>query len=164
MFEDLFIKPVAIETIEIQSDSAKEVAIEKAKQAYSQLQKPVVVTDTFWSIPALNGFPGAFMKQISDQFTAEDWLALTGRHKDKTIIFSENIGFFDGTEEHFVSKEFAGRIVEPRGKFKTSIEEVAEFNGKTLAEGQTLGKTSHDPKDYVWYDFLKWYTDKHLSK
>ena len=160
LFPDIDIKPVDIETTEIQSDNARKVAIEKAKQAYSQIYKPVVVTDTFWSIPALNGFPGAYMKQVSDQFTAEDWIDLMKRHKDKTIIFTENIAFTDGRVSHFVSKPFEGKIVSPRAKFRTSIEEVAEFSGRTLAEAHKRGDTSHDPKEYVWYDFIKWYVKK----
>jgi len=154
--EEIIIKPVNIETRELQSDSAEEVALEKAKQAYSQIGKPVVVTDTFWSIPALHGFPGAYMKNISAWFSTDDWLALLSQHQDKTIFFSENIGYFDGEEFQFVSKSFEGRIVEPRGESDVSIENVAEFEGKTIAEAREKGDTSHDPKDYVWYEFLKW--------
>jgi XTP/dITP diphosphohydrolase len=162
LFKGIVIKPTSIETIEIQSDSAEEIATEKAKQAYSQLRKPIVVTDTFWSIPALAGFPGAYMKHVSEKFEAEDWLALMKRHSDKTVVFSENIAFYDGKDSHFITRPYSGKIVEPRGKFTTSIEEVAEFNGRTLAEAHESGTTSHDPKEYIWYEFFKWYTDEHV--
>ena len=34
----------------------------------------IVVADTSWSIPSLNGFPGGYMKDVAEWFTPEDFI------------------------------------------------------------------------------------------
>lgn len=151
-------KPVDIE--EIQSHIPKDVSINKAKQAFAQLQKPLVVTDTFWSIPTLKGFPGPYMKDIANWFTEDDFIALLKDKTDRTVIFSENITYIDKNEIRSFSKEFKGSFAhQPRG-VGNSIENVAEFDGVTLGERREQGGFSHSADDYVWVDFAKWYKNK----
>ena len=61
--------PQKLDIEEIQNPDGKKVAMHKAKQAFNILKKPVVVTDTFWCIPALNGFPGPYMKDVDIWFS-----------------------------------------------------------------------------------------------
>lgn len=145
---------------EIQSSDPKKISEHKARQAYAHTGQPVVVTDTFWSIPALNGFPGAYMKEVAGWFIEQDFLNLVTGKSDNRICFSENITYFDGTQVKSFSKEFWGQIVLPRGT-GISIENVAEFEGKTLGERRTEGGYSHKPEERVWYDFAKWYSTNH---
>ena len=144
---------------EIQSSDPAKISEHKAKAAFEQLNAPLVVTDTFWSIPALNGFPGAYMKDVSKWFSSEDFLNLMANKVDKTIMFSENIVYIDGDRTKHFTKEFYGQIVAPRGVGE-SIEQVAEFNGVTLGEQRERGGFGHAAEDYVWHDFATWYTDK----
>lgn len=150
-------KTVAID--EIQNSIAQKISEHKAKMAFAELKVPLVVTDTFWSIPALNGFPGAYMKEVTEWFKPQDFINLMADKTDKRIMFSENIVYIDeGQVKHF-SKEFWGTIVSPRG-VGLSIEEVSEFEGSTLGERREQGGYSHKPEDYVWYDFAKWYSER----
>ena len=41
-----------------------------------------------WEIPALRGFPGAYMHPVNDWFTAGDWLRLMHGIADRRIIFT----------------------------------------------------------------------------
>ena len=68
-----------VEIDEIQSTVPHAISIDKAEKAYNLIKKPLVVTDTFWRIPALNGFPGAYMKDIANWFSSEDFLSLMER-------------------------------------------------------------------------------------
>jgi len=146
-----------LKLIEIQSEVAQEVSLNKAKQAYETIKKPLVVTDTFFSIPALKGFPGAYMKQMTGWLDSEDFILLLSNKSDKTIKFSENITYIDEKGIKSFSKIFSGTIVDiPRGTGNT-IENVAEFDGVTLGERRTQGGFSHKPEDYVWNDFVQWY-------
>jgi len=52
------VKPIKLDIEEIQSLDPKNISKHKAETAYSLVKKPIVVSDTFWNIPALNGFPG----------------------------------------------------------------------------------------------------------
>lgn len=148
----------SFEIDEIQSHNPRAVAEHKAMAAYKLAGRPVVVTDTCWSIPALNGFPGAYMKDVADWFTEQDFLNLMTGKSDDRISFSENIAYYDGSELKFFTNEFWGRIVPPRGT-GISIENVAEFDGKTLGERRTEGGYSHKPEDFVWADFARWYSE-----
>ena len=141
---------------EIQSSDPRQVTEHKVRAAYAQAHQPVVVTDTSWSIPVLNGFPGAYMKDVAGWLNEQDFLNLIANKADNRISFTENIAYYDGKTLQFFSKEFWGYVVPPRGT-GNSIENVAEFEGKTLGERREEGGYSHKPEDYVWVNFAKWY-------
>lgn len=142
---------------EIQSSEPRQVTDHKVRAAYALAGQPVVVTDTCWSIPALGGFPGAYMKDVAQWFHEQDFLNLMVDKDDDRISFTENIAYYDGETLQFFSKEFWGHIVPPRGT-GNAIENVAEFEGKTLGERRQEGGYSHKPEDYVWTDFAIWFT------
>jgi non-canonical purine NTP pyrophosphatase (RdgB/HAM1 family) len=150
------------DTDEIQSTKPFAVAERKAKDAFAVIKKPIVVTDTFWSIPALGGFPGAYMKEVAEWFSPQDFVVLLADKEDKRIMFSENIVYYDGQDFKRFSKEFWGKIVEPRGKQGNSIELVTEIDGLTISERHDKGEFSHKPEDYVWYDFAKWFSKQNV--
>lgn len=96
----------AFEIDEIQSNDPKKISEHKARQAFELAGRPVVVTDTFWSMPALNGFPGAYMKDVYQWFNEQDFLNLMVDKADTRISFSENITYFDGKLVKSFGKEF----------------------------------------------------------
>ncbi len=147
-----------LEIDEIQSSDPQKISKAKAEQAFSLVGKPVVVTDTYWKIPALNGFPGAYMKEVNEWLSPEDFLQLMKNKDDKRISFTESITYKDGDQTKIFSKEFWGEFADtPRGS-GNSIEQLALFDGQTIAEKKDQGKLSHDPKDYVWFEFAKWFS------
>jgi XTP/dITP diphosphohydrolase len=46
---------------EIQSNDTLEITVSKAKQAWEIIKEPLFVNDASWIVPALGGFPGAYM-------------------------------------------------------------------------------------------------------
>lgn len=56
------VKQIKIDLIEGRSEDPKEIALEKAQQAYKQLKKPVLVEDSGFFIEALGGFPMTHVK------------------------------------------------------------------------------------------------------
>ena len=92
----------AIETPELQSFSGQEVCEYSPRYAAKQLGKEVVKGDVSYSIPALNGFPGPFVKYINTWLTAKDLLALMNG-KDRTIVTTEYVTYAkpDGTIKTF---------------------------------------------------------------
>ena len=59
------IEQLALPLEEIQASDPVEIAKKKAEEAFKECQKPLFVNDASWSIPALRGFPGPFMKYIN---------------------------------------------------------------------------------------------------
>lgn len=118
----LVVKP--FDFIEIQG-SVEEIALDKATQAFKHFKKPLFVTDYDWAIPRLGGFPGAYMAQVNNWFTPEDFLKLV---KPGDKIVKIGILCYIGPKEMKLFKE--GKI----GTFKelpsgsgTSIDQVVEF-------------------------------------
>jgi len=130
----IIIKQIKLDIDEIQSHNPQIIAKRKAQTAYSLIQKPVVITDTYWNIPALRGFPGGYMKDIAKWFRPEDFLSLVKNKSDKRISFTESIVYKDRNRAKMFSKEFWGVFSDkPKGS-GNSIEQVAEFNGYTIGE------------------------------
>ena len=142
---------------EIQSKDPVAIALHKSQQAFSHLRKPVVVADTFWAIPALNGFPGAYMKEVTRWFGPQDFINLLRPYQDKRICFTETVVYRDADQRRTFSGEYWGVISPiPRGQ-GIAIEQVAEFNGHTIAERRNQGHYSHAPEEFVWSEFAEWY-------
>jgi XTP/dITP diphosphohydrolase len=161
----LIVESVKVDIDEIQHTDPAEITKAKARAAYAVTNQPVVVSDTSWSIPALGGFPGGYMKDTSSWWQAEDWLNVMARHDDKRMICMEHIAYYDGeTVEHFVqeyegyfAKEARGRVSEAE-----SFERVVVMYGdKTMAE--QLAEGDHASAGEVlghWQQFAKWYTSR----
>ena len=162
---DLAVEPVKIEIDEIQHCDPAEITKAKARAAYATVQRPVVVSDTSWSIPALNGFPGGYMKDVSTWWQAEDWLSIMSRHDDKRIMCLEHIAYFDGdTIEHFEEKYEGYFIDEARGRVDKAeaFERVVILYGdKTMAEQLAEGSHASASETHGhWQQFAKWYTSR----
>jgi len=154
---DIGVSNIKLDIDEIQARNPIAIAKHKANEAFNQINKPVVVTDTSWDIPTLNGFPGGYMKDVADWFMPRDFIVLLSSHKDKSISFMETIVYQDDKQTKVFSQKFRGIIADkPRGT-GNSIEQLAEFDGYTIGERQQKGRFSYDPKDYVWYKFAQWF-------
>lgn len=152
------VEPVKLDIDEIQSHDPIKIAEHKANTAFALLNKPLTINDAYWTIPALNGFPGGYMKDVADWFNPEDFLNLMKDKKDRSVIINENVIYVDKSglkkfEKHFLC-EFSDR---PRGN-GVSIEEVVIYNGQTLAEYHNKVVLAVKPEDEAWYDFAKWYS------
>lgn len=56
------VEQIAIDLIESRAEDPADIAMEKAKQAFAELGKPVIVEDSGFFIEALNGFPMTHIK------------------------------------------------------------------------------------------------------
>lgn len=125
----------AVEIDEIQSEDAEKVAAKKAADAFRLIKEPLFVTDTFWSIPALNGFPGAYMKEVNQWFMAEDFIHLMQGKKDNRIIAKDVITYMDEFQTKQFTIELEGMLAQsPWRETGNSLENVAQFEGKYLGE------------------------------
>lgn len=56
------VKQIAMDLIESRAEDPKDISLEKARQAYKKLKKPVIVEDSGFFISALGGFPMTHIK------------------------------------------------------------------------------------------------------
>lgn len=99
---------------EPQADSCKEVAISKARQAFKELEEPVLVDDSSFHINALNGFPGVYAKYANDTLGAEGYINLMQGKKDRSAYFEGVLVFIDdqGQEHVFNQKKYHGNVAD----------------------------------------------------
>jgi XTP/dITP diphosphohydrolase len=154
---DITVEPKQVTINEIQSHDPLTIAKHKAMKAFEFVKQPLVINDAFWSIPSLNGFPGGYMKDIAYWFTAQDFISIMHNKEDRSVIITECVVYKDSKTLKVFSKNFIGQIRKiPKGK-GNSIEQVAVFNGKTLAEYHDTNRFSEKPEDQVWYEFATWF-------
>lgn len=149
---------------EIQHHDPLEITKAKARAAYQKAGRPVVVNDTSWDIPALNGFPGGYMKDVCQWFSTEDFLALMRNKSDKTIIANDVVAYYDGKNlQVFTSRQPGYFIDQPRGKDEYSHHSVIVMSGndeRTIAEvfdARANGEAVKADNYEHWQQFGEWF-------
>ena len=161
---DIVVEPLQIDIDEIQHHDPLKITEAKVKLAYEKVDQPVVVNDSSWEIPALGGFPGGYMKDVANWFTAEDFLALMKDKNDRRIILHDVVAYFDGEQlKLFIYDQTGVFINEPRGK-GTSMNQVVSMedsSGLTIAEEFALrhdGAEINPSHFQHWQKFGEWFT------
>lgn len=162
---NITVEPIKLDIDEIQHHDPAEIAKAKARSAYAVTQKPVVVSDTSWGIPALGGFPGGYMKDVSAWLQDTDWINLLNGHDDRSIYCHEHLAYYDGTELYHFSSSYKGTITtEPRGRYdeSESIERVTIlYGGQTMAEQIGAGEIASAAEVLEhWRQFGEWYSQQ----
>jgi Ham1 family protein len=161
---EIVVESLQFDIEEIQHYNPLEITKSKVRAAYEKAGQSVVVNDSSWEIPALGGFPGGYMKDVVNWFTAEDFLALMKDKNDRRIILHDVVAYFDGEQlELFIYDQTGVFINEPRGE-GTSMNQVVSMEnsgGLTIAEEFAL---RHDgveinPSHFQhWQKFGEWFT------
>ncbi len=160
------VKPVSLEIDEIQGEDPEVIVRDKASRAFEQLNMPVVVSDDTWDIPALKGFPGAYMKSINYWFRPEDFLRLMNGVEDRRITLHQYLAYTDGNVTEVFKNDIPGQIIhEARGKNEKSpnmmVIALDSDNGKTIAEVLEQGEEAviarYKNGPDAWHEFADWY-------
>ena len=145
---------------EIQSNLIKDIAKDKAEQAYNIFKKPLVVSDSGWSIPSLGGFPGPYMHYVNEWFSVKDFLNLMRDKKDKTIILEHVICAASKAGFKLFREEIKGCFVGHEEGSGLPSDRVIKLDGssQTIAKYQNLNKDSFNTSDlwkkvYGWLDY-----------
>lgn len=99
-----------VEMFEPDSDSLTEIALSKAKQAFSKLKVPLIVEDTGFYSEAYPGFPGTNPKWVFEKIGYEGIFKLLSG-KSRKIFIHTVICFIDGSGNHkFFEGKWHGKI------------------------------------------------------
>jgi non-canonical purine NTP pyrophosphatase (RdgB/HAM1 family) len=160
------VEQVTLDIDEIQGEDSKIIVKDKARRAYEKLGKPVVVSDDIWDIPALNGFPGPYMKSMNHWLKAQDFLRLMEGIKDRTIILHQNLAYNNGKTIEVFQNDLRGKVSnEARGKNLKSpnmtVIVLDSDNGKTIAEVNEQGVEAvtmrYKEHNDAWDAFVEWF-------
>ncbi|MBD3329485.1 hypothetical protein GF357_03260 [Candidatus Dojkabacteria bacterium] len=155
------LKQKTLHLIEPQEEDITTVAESKAQQANRQIKRPVLVSDSGISIPALNGFPGPFMHYITKWLTASDLLNLMQNKTDRTIYFQNVAVYQDSQQQRAFKSERKGLILSKAEGKGIPLDQIVTFRKdyKTIAECENFGLSRFDSelKDSIWFQFGEWY-------
>ena len=131
---------------EIQSDSLSKIAARKVIDAYSKVQKPVIIEDDGLFINSLNGFPGPYSSYVYDTIGNKGIIRLLENIESRDAKFVAMIAYWNGNDDVQV---FESSIP---GKISLSIEEggwgydpifIPDGESKTYANVSDKDKFSH---------------------
>ncbi len=100
---------------EIQSLDPHTVVEHKVRQAYSILQKPVLVEDAGLVFTAMGKLPGTFVKWFLEEIGCDGLVRLADSLSERTAVGRVCYGLYDGSTLHFFEGEMHGRIAEKVG-------------------------------------------------
>lgn len=106
------IEQVSVELFEPQGIWVEDIVCEKAKDAFRQVGKPVLVEDTGLECAAWNGLPGALVKWFLDTVSNEGILNMLAGETNRTAVAKTAMCFFDGKKPHIFVGEISGTIPE----------------------------------------------------
>lgn len=143
-----------IDVPEIQSLDLDEVIIQKAKETYRKIKKPVLVEDVSLEIKSLNGLPGTFIKFFLRKLGTEKTVALIGNKKTDTKVTSavaiydgENLKVFKGIAYGTLIKKNKGtngfgfdKVFVPEGYSKTYAQMPSSLKNKISHRALALVK------------------------
>lgn len=163
---NITVNPISLAIDEIQHADPLKITEHKVKAAYTLVRQPVVVNDSSWEIPALNGFPGGYMKDIAQWLTAEDFLRLMQDKEDRRIILHDVVVYCDGGHIEIFKLVRRGVVIEvPRGE-GSSIDRIVELDGGGLTIAEESMRRSDgapiNPDLYQhWQSFARWFVERH---
>ena len=117
---DIDFRIAEMEIPEIRSEETAEIATKKVEYAYEKLKQPCIAQDGGFYIPALNGFPNAFVNCALETIGIEGILKLL-EGKERRCEFRDTIAFIDKKIEEPVlfTAITRGTIAEsPRGELQ----------------------------------------------
>lgn len=149
---------------EIQHHDSHEIALAKARAAFDELQAPLMINDSSWSIPALGGFPGGYMKDVTAWLSTDDFLVLMQDKTDKRILLTEVVVYIDADRIKVFDTIREGVFVDvAAGESKPAFARVVKMEGDDVTISQIFdqpGERSLDPSRYEhWNKFGEWYAN-----
>lgn len=162
----------SLDIVEIQADTALEVARAKATEAYRQLGCRLVVDDSELRIVALNGFPGPYQKAMTEKLGPEGFVRLLQGYDDRRAYFISNLIFVDdsGRQYEFSDDPYWGEIADavdeterdgawgPLWKIFIPNGLDAPISQLSRAEFEAYNRAKDDGDAYR--KFVDWYKDR----
>jgi XTP/dITP diphosphohydrolase len=145
------------ELVEIQSDSLETIAREKARSAFAQVSRPVIVEDDGLFVSALGGFPGQYSSYVFKTIGNAGILRLLSGSHERSASFVSLIAFCYGGNVMVFEGRVAGRIAEQEAKGGWGYDPIFVPYGakKTYAELENKNDYSHRRKALDL--FAEWY-------
>lgn len=147
---------------EIQSDSIKEIANQKAIDAFLKCKKPVIIEDDGLFINPLGGFPGPFSSYVFKTIGNDGILKLVKTKRNAQ--FQSIIGFCDKKKKPMLFEaNVKGKIAKNiRGK-GWGYDPIFTPSGKSKTYAELSNKNELSHRYLALKKFANWYLNKKKS-
>lgn len=141
---------IKMETIEIQADTAEEVAAYSAKYAADLLQKDILKIDSGLYVESLKGFPGPYTHYCEDTIGNAGLLKMMEGETNRKAEFREALAYCKPGEEPIVFSSITRGTIATKesGTYGWSWDFVFIPDGKDV----TLGHFEDDERFSLWDD------------
>jgi len=146
---------------EIQSNSLDEIAKRKAIDAFSRIQKPLIIEDDGLFIDSLNGFPGPYSSYVYDTIGNKGLIRLLENNQSRNAKFVAIIAYCNGIDD---VKLFESSI---SGKISLSIEDggwgydpIFIPDGETKTYANVYDKDNLSHRSASLKKFSSWFLHK----
>jgi XTP/dITP diphosphohydrolase len=179
----------AFDYTEVQSDDIGTIAAHGAREAYREVNEPVLVDDAGLFVDSLGGFPGPYSSYVEDTLGIERVQRLVAGEETKRAAFRCVLAYCDG-EEFAASPDpvdrddralaaagseddsgaglpvklftgtVRGRIVSARGDGGFGYDPIFEHEGTTMAEMNTEEKNAVSHRGRALAKFGEWFAER----
>ncbi len=163
---DIEVDNIKMDTIEIQADTAEEVAAYSAKYAADLLGKDILKIDSGLYVDSLKGFPGPYTHYCEDTIGNKGLLKMMEGETNRKAEFREALAYCSPGKEPVVFSSITNGTIalEESGEYGWSWDFVFIPDGKDV----TLGHFEDDERFSLWddsaYKALGEYLEKTFDK
>lgn len=149
---------VVLDVPEHRSSDIGEIAQEKARYAFKQLNTPLIVDDTGFFIDALNGFPGPYAAYILNTIGNAGILRLMEGISGRNARFITGIAYADNRDIRVFTGTLEGTItLSPRGNNGFGFDPIFQTGKNTLAELTIEEKSGISHRARALSSFHDWF-------
>lgn len=162
------------DVVEPQLNSVAEIAAHKAKAAFAQIGKPLVVEDGGFYIHALGGLPGPYAKYAADVVGVENLLHMLRPERPRTCHWVSAMVFTDGTTtQTFTTDAEQGTLATDMGPEPNTIFARSGFWRVYIPNGYDKPLSAFTQAEYESWQharrqrstthlFAQWYVETYL--
>jgi len=152
------VEHVPLECPEFRHSDVGEIARGKARFAWEQLRRPLIVDDTAFAVKALKGFPGPYAAYVLDTLGFPGILRLLDGVEEREAFFETAIACADGDGIRIFRGRIDGVITRsPRGREGFGYDPIFEVEGRTLAEIPLAEKSRISHRARALSAFAEWW-------
>jgi XTP/dITP diphosphohydrolase len=143
--------------VEIQSDSLEAIAREKAKSAYLQVSRSVIVEDDGLFIDSLGGFPGQYSSYVFKSIGIAGIVKLLSDVRDRYASFISLIAFSDGKATTVFEGKVNGAIADKPAAGGWGYDPIFVPDGASGTFAELANKNDYSHRRKALDLFADWY-------
>jgi non-canonical purine NTP pyrophosphatase (RdgB/HAM1 family) len=141
---DIQLDAADVDLDEIQSLDLDAIAVDKARRAYEQLKRPVIVEDVSAGLDNLGGLPGPFIKFFEHKLGLDALRQMAAHEGDPATVVC-TVAYYNGTHAIIGRGVIHGKAVDSRGDGGFGFDKNFVPNGHE----HTYGEMTDEEKDAV---------------